>query len=89
MRGFSEVPWNQGNRVACFWRERMHNSETRRRLRLTKPSRGRPLFFLRKIGTFSFCPQNLWVALCGSGGQAVEICPGPASAKRNSPPTKK
>jgi hypothetical protein len=46
----------------------MHTSEARRRLRLTKPSRGRPLFFLRKIGTLGFCPQNLWVALCGSGG---------------------
>jgi len=69
----------------------MHTSETRRRLRLTKPSRGVAdvcCSFLRKIGTLGFCPQNLWVALCGSGGQAVEICPRPASAKRDSPPTK-
>ena len=93
MHGFSEVPWDQDNRVACFWSERMHPSEgmqheTGLRLRPTKPGSGRLLQFFCKIGTLRFCPQNLWVALCGSGGQAVEICPGPASAKRNSPPTK-
>jgi len=69
MHGFSEVPWDQDNRVARFWSERMHPSEGLQheaglRLRPTKPGSGRLLqFFAQNRDSWLLSPEPVGSAV--------------------------